>query len=32
MRTYSTNEARTKFAEIIDNSRRNPIAIARQGA
>ncbi|CAF3761573.1 unnamed protein product [Rotaria magnacalcarata] len=26
-----TNEARTKFAEIIDNSLRNPIAIARHG-
>jgi PHD/YefM family antitoxin component YafN of YafNO toxin-antitoxin module len=31
MRTYSTHEARTKFAEIIDNSLRNPIAIARHG-
>ncbi len=31
MRTYNTNEARTKFAEIIDNSRRNPVAIARHG-
>lgn len=31
MRTYSTNEARNKFAEIIDIARREPIAIAKHG-
>ena len=31
MRKYNTNEARTKFAEIIDNSQRSPVAIARHG-
>ena len=31
MRTYSTNEARNKFAEIIDIARREPVAIARHG-
>ena len=31
MRTYSTNEARNKFAEIIDIARREPVAIAKHG-
>jgi prevent-host-death family protein len=31
MRTYSTNEARSKFAEIIDIARREPVAIAKHG-
>lgn len=31
MRTYSTNEARNNFSELIDNSRREPIAIAKHG-
>jgi prevent-host-death family protein len=31
MRTYNTNEARTKFAEVIDIARREPVAIAKHG-
>lgn len=31
MRTYSTNEARHKFSEIIDIARREPVAIAKHG-
>jgi prevent-host-death family protein len=31
MRTYNTNETRNKLAEIIDISRREPVAIARHG-
>jgi PHD/YefM family antitoxin component YafN of YafNO toxin-antitoxin module len=31
MITYSTFEARGKFAEIIDKSIREPVAIARHG-
>ncbi len=31
MRTYSTNEARNKFAEIMDIARREPVAIAKHG-
>ena len=31
MRTYSTNEARSKFAEVIDIARREPVAIAKHG-
>ena len=31
MRTYSTNETRSKLAEIIDIARREPVAIAKNG-
>lgn len=31
MRTYSTNEARSNFAEVIDIARREPVAIAKNG-
>lgn len=31
MRTYSTNEARSKFAEIVDIARREPVAISKHG-
>lgn len=31
MRTYSTNEARSNFAEMIDIARREPVAIAKRG-
>jgi prevent-host-death family protein len=31
MRTYSTNEARNRFAEIINMTKREPVAIAKHG-
>jgi prevent-host-death family protein len=31
MKTYSTCKARNKFAELIDESRREPVAIERHG-
>jgi prevent-host-death family protein len=31
MRTYSTNEARNKFSEMIDNSQHEAVEIIRNG-
>jgi|LauGreSBDMM110SN_4_FD.fasta_scaffold456591_2 prevent-host-death family protein len=31
MRTYTTNQARNNFAELIDTARREPVAIAKHG-
>ncbi|MEI7979990.1 MAG: type II toxin-antitoxin system Phd/YefM family antitoxin [bacterium] len=31
MRTYSTNEARNKFSEMIDNSQHEAVEIIRHG-
>ena len=31
MKIYSTNDARTNFSELLDISRREPIAISKHG-